>query len=234
MQCSHIQKKIEQSQNMNNSTTNHFLLEWLRLTACAETACIPHDSLATPPRMQQMSNDLSGSQCHLSLGPNRWDRSTGHKAFGKPIREIPPLLSPRQSKSPKGKCTVKRREKSASRGTFFLGVHRAAPLEVVIQGVQQVTPSQRRLCQLGPLGKRCVQWSFFSTGLPGYVNGKRKYMQFSELDSRSLYSQHISSHLGFTEPPLGRTAVDAVEARLEPRSGEAGTILWWRQSGLQN
>lgn len=33
----------------------------------------------------------------------------------------------------------------------------SSTLELVIQGVQQVTPSQRRLCQLGPLGKRCIQ-----------------------------------------------------------------------------
>lgn len=112
-----------------------------------------------------------------------------------------------------------RGEKSASCKTFFLGVHKAAPLELVIQGVQQETPAQRRLCKLGPLGKCCIKWKFLFSRTSGYVHGKKKYMQFSELDSRSLYSQHISNPLGFTEPPLGSTTLDVVEARLEPRSG---------------
>lgn len=55
-----------------------------------------------------------------------------------------------------------------------------------------------------------------------------------ELDSRNLYSQCTSSHLGFSEHTLGSITLEAVEARSELRPGEADSTVRWHQSSLQD
>lgn len=181
-----------------------------------------------------MSDGLSGSKCHLSLHPSQrdWQRST-RPVENQYKKSCLCLLF--NTRSPRRlRVGHEEERKVCITWNVLFSTFRAGHPRCPNGNTSSWETLKNMLPHCPTPGKCCIKWSFFPVGLPGYVDVKRKYVQFSELVRRSLYSQHISSHLGFSEPLLWSSASDAREASLEPRSGYAGAMIRHHLSSLQN